>query len=207
VGRKPGFGLRLAAMLLAITGGLGVLVACVLPFVSVPSSSGGGQQSFSILFPGSPGAIKWFAVEPIGVALVAIVAGIVLLASSSQGARWAMAGILLAYGIQTPLLFVGYLFSTALRSDVHPGLAGPAGIVAGLLLLTAGILGLVGTSASQRAGAQPGGTAVLGDAVAPGWRPGRDYRTTGSAGRRDAGSLQPPGLPKVRLRRSAHRLG
>ena len=167
VGRKPAFGLRLAAMLLAITGGLGILVACVLPFVYFPSSSRGGQQSYSILFPGS-GAVRWFAAEPIVVALVAIVAGIVLLASSSQGARWVMTGMLLAYGIQTPLLFVGYLFATGLGSGAHRGLAGPAGIVAGLLLLAAGILGLVGTSASQRAGAQPGGTAALGGAVTPG---------------------------------------
>jgi len=168
VGRNPGFGLRLAAMLLAITAGLGILVACVLPFVSFSSSSQGGRQSYSILFPGSPSTARWFAAEPIVVALVAIVAGIVLLASGSRGARWAMAGMLLAYGIQIPLLFLGYLFVTAFGSGAHRGLAGPVGMVAGLLLLAAGILGLVGASAGQRAGAQPGGTAALGGAVTSG---------------------------------------
>jgi hypothetical protein len=158
VGRRPGFGLRLAGMLLAIAGGLAIIGACLLPFVRLASSVSNGQNAPSILSPG-PGASLWFAVEPIGVALVAIAAGIVLLASGSQGVRWAMAGVLLAFGIQTPLLFAGYLFGFSTGSGVHHGSAGPVGILAGLLLLAAGIIGLVGSASGQRAAADHKGAA------------------------------------------------
>jgi hypothetical protein len=149
-------------MLLAIVGWLGILVACVLPFVYFPGSSPGGQSAPSVLFPGGPGVLRWFAAEPVVVAFVALAAGIVLLASSSQGVRWAMSGMLLAFGIQTALLFAGYLFATAEGSGAHHGPGGPAGIVAGLLLLAAGILGLIGTAAGQRAAAGYGGATAPG---------------------------------------------
>jgi hypothetical protein len=158
VSQRPGSGLRLAGMLLAIAGGLAVIAACLLPFVHYASSFQTDQHSPSILNPGSSAAVKWFAAEPIGVALVAIAAGVVLLASSSQGPRWAAAGILLAFGIQTPLLFAGYLLGFGTSSDVHHGSAGPVGILGGLLLLAAGIIGLVASASGQRAATdqQPG---------------------------------------------------
>jgi hypothetical protein len=161
VSQRPGPGLRLAGMLLAIAGGLAVIAACLLPFVRYASSFQTDQHSPSILNPGSSAAVKWFAAEPIGVALVAIAAGVVLLASSSQGPRWTTAGILLAFGIQTPLLFAGYLFGFGTSSGVHHGSAGPVGILGGLLLLAAGILGLVASASGQRAGTgQQAGTPV-----------------------------------------------
>ena len=160
---KPGSGLRLTALLLAIAGGVVVIVACLLPYAHYPSSVS-GPHAPSILNPG-PAAALWFAAEPVGVALVAIAAGIVLVVSSSQAARWTTAGVLLAFGIQTPLLFAGYLFGIAFGSGFHQGPAGAVGILGGLLLLAAGILGLVGTAVSQRAAGQPGGTAAPGGAV------------------------------------------
>jgi hypothetical protein len=157
VGRKPGFGLRLTGMLLAIAGALGIIVACLLPF-GYFQQSGGGQSSSSILNAGPPDALLWFAAEPVVVALVALVAGIVLLVSRSQGVRWAMAGVLLAFGIQTALLFLGYLLGYSVGSGSHHGPGGPVGIFAGLLLLAAGIIGLAGAAAGQRAAGQQGGT-------------------------------------------------
>jgi hypothetical protein len=164
-GQKPGFGLRLTGMLLAIAGAIGIIVACLLPYAHFPQSGGG--QSPSILNTGPPYALLWYAVEPVAVALVVLVAGIVLLASRPQGARWAVAGMLLAFGIQTPLLFLGYLFGSNVSPGTHPGPAGPVGILAGLLVLTAGILGLAGAAASQRAAARNGGTAAQGGTVTP----------------------------------------
>jgi hypothetical protein len=164
-GQQPGFGLRLTGMLLAIAGGLGIIVACLLPYAHL-SSSGGGQ-SLSLITSSSPYSELWFAAEPVVVALVALVAGIVLLVSRSQGVRWAMAGILLAYGVQTPLLFAGLLFGFNGGNGYQHGPAGPAGILAGLLLLTAGILGLAGAAAGQRAAAQKGGTAAQGGTMTP----------------------------------------
>ena len=165
VSQKAGFGLRLTGMLLAIAGGLGIIVACLLPYAHFPHSVGG--QSPSILSAGPPDTLLWFAVEPMAVALVAVVAGIVLLVSGSQGARWAMAGVLLAFGIQTPLLFVGYLFGTNAGPGTHPGPGGLVGILAGLLLLAAGILGLVGTAAGLRPAAQKSGMAAQGGPITP----------------------------------------
>jgi hypothetical protein len=164
-GQKPGFGLRLTGMLLAIAGGLGIIVACLLPYAHYPSSGGG--QSLSLVTSSPPHSELWFAAEPVVVALVALVAGIVLLASRSQGVRWAMAGMLLAYGVQTPLQFAGLLFGFSVGNGSQHGPAGPVGILAGLLLLAAGILGLAGAAAGQRAAARNGGTAAQGGTVAP----------------------------------------
>jgi len=164
-GRKPGSGLRMTAMLLAIAGAVGVIVACLLPFLHFSRAQGGGSPS--ILLTGSPYAQLWFAAEPVAVAIAAIAAGVVLLASRPPGARWAAAGMLLAFGIQTPLLFAGYLFGITLNPGSHHGPAGPVGILAGLLLLAAGILGLAGAAAGQRAAAQNGGTAAPGGTVTP----------------------------------------
>jgi hypothetical protein len=66
---------------------------------------------------------------------------------------------LLAFGIQTPLLFAGYLFGFSTGSGVHHGSAGAVGILAGLLLLAAGIIGLVGSASGQRAAADHKGAA------------------------------------------------
>jgi hypothetical protein len=161
VSQRPGYGLRLAGMLLAIAGGLATIGACLLPYVHYASSISTDQHSPSILNPGPPATLRWFAAEPIGVALVAIAAGVVLLASSSQGPRWATAGILLAFGIQTPLLFAGYLFGFGTESGIHPGSAGPVGVLGDLLLLAAGIIGLAGSASAQRAAAdRQGGTPI-----------------------------------------------
>jgi hypothetical protein len=150
--QSPGFGLRLTSMLLAIAGAVGIVVACLVPYAHFPPQVS-GQSSPSILNPGPPDALKWFAAEPVAVALVVLVAGIVLLVSGSQGARWTTAGVLLAFGIQTPLLFAGYLFATALGTGFHHGPAGTVGILAGLLVLAAGITGLAGAAAGARAAA------------------------------------------------------
>jgi len=147
-------------MLLAIAGVVGVIGACLLPFLHFSKAQGGGSPS--ILLTGAPYAQLWFAAEPVAVAIAALAAGIVLLASSSPGPRWATAGMLLAFGIQTPLLFAGYLFGITLSPGSHHGPAGPVGILAGLLLLAAGILGLVGAAAGQRAATQKDGPAAQG---------------------------------------------
>ena len=164
-GQKPGFGLRLTGMLLAIVGAVGIIVACLLPYAHFGPSDGG--QSPSIFNAGPPTALLWFAAEPVAVALVAIAAGIVLLASRPPGAHWTTAGMLLAFGIQTPLLFAGYLFGISAGAGFHHGPGGPVGVLAGLLLLVAGILGLAGAAAGGRAAAQNGGPAAPGGAMTP----------------------------------------
>jgi hypothetical protein len=144
-------GLSRAAAVIAAAGAFLVIWACALPIVTTSNS---GRQSFSIFNSGSPGGL-WFAVEPVGVAVIGVVAVLLVVVARTARLRWLAAGILVAFGIQTVLLFAGYEFEP--RSPAHAGAGAAVGILGALLLLTAGVLGAVSQAApSPPAATTPG---------------------------------------------------
>jgi hypothetical protein len=133
--------LSIAAGSIAAVAAILVIWACALPELKVPAVDS-GRHSFSIFNTGTPGS-GWFAVEPVGVAILGAAAAIVMLVAARVPLlRLLATGMLAAMGIQTILLFAGYQFSVT-HPD-HPGGAGVVGILGGLLLLVAGVLGAVG---------------------------------------------------------------
>lgn len=131
-------GIRLTAAALAVAGAGLVIWACALPDLKIPAGS--GRESLSIFNSYGSGAL-WFAVEPVGAAAVAIIAALLIaLASREARLRLIAAGMLIGLGFQTVLLFTGYEFSVS--SPDHPGPAGAVGMIAGMVLLAAGLLGV-----------------------------------------------------------------
>jgi hypothetical protein len=133
--------MRVTAGALAIVGAVVAVVACAVPFVTFVF--GGHHQSASIFSPGpdTPGSDLWFVVEPVGVAALAIVGGVLLLAVRRGRLPAVAAGMLAAFGIQTVFLFLGYTLGYD-NSGNQVSAGGPVGIVAGILLVVAGFLGL-----------------------------------------------------------------
>ena len=128
----------------AIVSGLLIIVACALPYIRYTDSQEPTSPSiFNTGFPASNG----FAVEPVGVALISIVVGILVVAWSNRIARAIASGVLIAYGVQTVLLFFGYLALAVFSSSAHVGPGGPVGMFAGFLLVAGGSACLAGVLA------------------------------------------------------------
>jgi hypothetical protein len=145
-GPGGGRGLSLAAAIAALAGVGLVIWACALPYVRYSA----GGTSISLFRSGSPGG-AWFAAEPVGVSVVVAVAAVLLLAiPRGRGPRWVLSGMLAGLGIQTVLLFAGYQYGIS-GNGVHAGHAGFAGMAAGLVLLTAGLIGMLSAASSQPA--------------------------------------------------------
>jgi hypothetical protein len=143
--QAPGSGrswLPIAGALAAIVAAVLVIVACALPYAHYndPSIT---PSSPSVFNTGGPGAL-WFAAEPVIVALFGVAAAVVLLAWNSRLPRATTSGMLLAFGVQTIFLFLGYVGQGASGQPVQaPGPGGLVGMFAGMLLLVGGILGAI----------------------------------------------------------------
>jgi hypothetical protein len=134
-------GLTLVAAILAFLAVPLILLACALPVLSF--SVNGHTQSASLFNPG-PGLASelWFVVEPVAVAALGIVGGVLLIIWRSGWRATVVAGMLTASGVQTLFLFLG----DALGYDgggSHPGPGGAVGMVAGALMAAGGIMGIV----------------------------------------------------------------
>jgi hypothetical protein len=80
----------------------------------------------------------WYAAEPVAVIVFVVIAGAFLIAWQNQIVGAISAGALLALGVQTFMLFVGYVFG---QLDVGTmGAGGPLGTFGGALLIIAGAL-------------------------------------------------------------------
>jgi hypothetical protein len=129
----------------AAAGSLLIILACALPFVHYTDSSV-QPSSPTILNPGFAPS-NWFAAEPLGVAVLALIAAVALVIGQKPIVRAIAASVVVAYGVQTFLLFLGYVLF-AVKSDsaqLAPG--GVVGVVAGVLLAAAGVaaaLSLIG---------------------------------------------------------------
>jgi hypothetical protein len=127
-------GAAIAGGIMAIAGALGIVGACALPVTN--ASFGGG--SISLFKELGTRTAWWYLVEPIGVAALAIIAAIVVMASRGRVVPFAAAGILLGFGIQTAFLFLGYWRGFANGQQTGP--AGIVGMLAGVLLVGAGLV-------------------------------------------------------------------
>jgi hypothetical protein len=133
---------------LAITGGVTAMLAAVLtvvasalPYVHYTDSNSPSTVS---IFNSGYAPSTWFALEPVGVALLAFAAGVVLVAWMSGLARAVAAGALIALGAQTFLMFAGYVLLAATSTSAQHGPGGFVGLLAGLLLFAAGVTAAVG---------------------------------------------------------------
>ena len=137
-------GLRLTAAVVTAVGAILIVWACALPDLYLPA--GNSRTSFSIFNSGAAGDL-WFAVEPVGVAVIGVAAAlIIMLANRSARLRLLAAGLLIGFGIQTVLLFAGYEFYV--RSPDRAGPGGAVGILGGILLLVAGLIAAASRPAS-----------------------------------------------------------
>ena len=119
--------------------------------MSLPA--GNSRTSFSIFNSGTAGDL-WFAVEPVGVAVIGVAAAvIIMLANRSARLRLLAIGLLFGFGIQTVLLFAGSEFYV--RSPDHAGPGAAIGILGGILLLLAGLIAAASRSASAVVTADP----------------------------------------------------
>ena len=120
-----------------------IVWACALPDLYV---SGNGRTSFSIFNSGGAGGL-WFAVEPVGVAVIGVLAALIMMAANrSARLRLLATGVLFGFGIQTVLLFAGYKFYV--RSPDRAGPGGAVGILGGILLLVAALIAAASKPAS-----------------------------------------------------------
>jgi hypothetical protein len=130
----------IAGGVMAIVAALGIIAACALPVQTStsPVTFGPGNSSISLFKELGNANLWWYLVEPIGVAVLALAAGIVVMASHSRLVSLLTAGILLGFGIQTAFLFLGYW--RGFGGGQHAGPAGIVGILAGLLMAAAGLV-------------------------------------------------------------------
>jgi hypothetical protein len=137
-------GLRLTAAIVTAVGAILIVWACALPDLHIPP--GNGRTSFSIFNSGAAGDL-WFAVEPVGVAVIGVAAAlIIMLGNRSARMRLVATGVLFGFGLQTILLFAGYEFYV--QSPDHAGPGGAVGILGGLLLLVASLIAAASRPAS-----------------------------------------------------------
>ena len=137
-------GLRLTVTVMTAVAAILLVWACALPDLYV--SGGTGRTSFSIFNSGGAGQL-WFAVEPVGVAVIGMLAALIIMAANrSARLRLLATGVLLGFGIQTVLLFAGYEFYA--RSPDRAGPGGAVGILGGIVLLVAALIAAASRPAS-----------------------------------------------------------
>lgn len=122
--------------MVAFVGAVVIGVACILPYANITDNSV-SPPSPSIFNPGCPAGL-WFAVEPMVVILVAIAAGVMLISVRGRIPRALAAGALLAFGVQTVVLFAGYVGASAGTPSEHAAIGGVVGVIGGLAILAAG---------------------------------------------------------------------
>ena len=144
-------GLRRIAAVVTVVGAILIIWACALPDLHIPA--GNGRTSFSIFNSGGGGDL-WFAVEPVGVAIIGVIAAlIIMLANRSARLRLLAAGVLLGFAIQTVLLFAGYEFQV--RSPDHAGPGGAVGVLGGIVFLVAALIAAASRPATAAVTAGP----------------------------------------------------
>lgn len=133
--------MKVAAGVASIASAVLILLACALPYVRVKSFTGSHFTNVSIFNagPDTSASNLWFAVEPVSVAAFAIAGGVLLMTIGYGRLRAVVAGTLVAFGIQTILLFLGYALGLSYGTDKE-GIAGALGMLGGYLLAGAGVV-------------------------------------------------------------------
>lgn len=117
-----------------------VLAGCIFPYIYYSDTSS-GPSTASVFNSGYSGGL-WYAAEPVTVIVLGIVAGAFLIGWQNWIVRAIGAGALLALGLQTFMLFVGYVFGQLSYGTMGAG--GPLGTFGGALLIIAGALAAAG---------------------------------------------------------------
>ena len=132
---------------LATGGGIAALISvafvvagCAFPFIYY-SDPAGGPPSASIFNLGYTGGL-FYALEPIAVIVCVVIAAIFHIAWQNRTVRAVGTGALLAFGLQTVALFIGYIGGEVGYGRLGPG--GAVGVVGGLILLVGGGLAAAG---------------------------------------------------------------
>ena len=139
-----------AGGIIGLFGAAAVVGGSWLPYAhSTAPGSTGYPSIFNAGFPGS----QWYAVEPVAVAVLGLVASAVLVARPGRRIDLIAAGMLAALGIQTFALFLGYAGSTPYAEpNSQIGIGSFVGMIGGLCMGAAGVLALAGTKPSAPAG-------------------------------------------------------
>jgi len=123
-----------------------IVVACAVPYVRYTDSNSPSTVS---VFNSGFGPSNWFALEPVGAALLVLAAGIVLVAWMSRLPRAVASGALIALGAQTFLMFAGYVLFTAGSASAQQGPGAIVGMLAGLLSFAGGVTGAISAFARR----------------------------------------------------------
>ena len=145
---RPRPWLAIAGGVTAMLAAVLIVVACAVPYVHYTDSNSPSTVS---VFNSGFGPSNWFALEPVGVALLVFLAGIVLVAWMSRLPRAVASGALIALGAQTFLMFVGYVLFTADSASAQHGPGGFVGMLAGLLAFAGGVTAAVAAFARRDA--------------------------------------------------------
>jgi hypothetical protein len=128
--------LVLASAGAAVLGALLVIWACALPILESDGAS------ISIFNSGRSG---WYNLEPFAVILLALAAAAVIVGVMRNLVPSVLslvaAGVLIGIGIQTVMMFAAWRFGGG--DGAHGGPGGLVGILAGLLLIAAGVVNLM----------------------------------------------------------------
>lgn len=138
-------GLRTGSAILVAVGAILLVWSCALTFLRFSTDNGEGGVSFFSVAGGSSGT-WWYAIGPVAVAVLGIVAGVVLLTTRAEFTRGLASGLLIAFGVSAILVYATYAFTEG--PDDHPGPAEAVGAVGAAFLLIAGVLALVGRKRS-----------------------------------------------------------
>jgi hypothetical protein len=140
----PGSRLAIAGGVVSIVGAVAIIAACILPYAKMTDPSA-AQSALSIFNAGFSGGL-WYAAEPVAVILVSLTAGVLLIALRHRLIRALATGALIAFGVQTFFLFVGYVGASATGSGEQAGLGGIIGVLAALAIIVGGALGAASLS-------------------------------------------------------------
>jgi len=126
-----------ASGIAAAAGSLLIILACALPYIHYTDSS--IQPSSPSIFNPGFASSNGFAAEPVGVAILALIAAVALVMWQKPVIRAIASFVVLAYGVQTLLLFAGYVFYAAKSDSAQLAPGGVVGVIAGLLLAVSGL--------------------------------------------------------------------
>jgi hypothetical protein len=149
-GRRPAFGLLAACV--AWAGVLATILACAFSFVHVYHPDGAYAYSESLFSSTSQYGGAWHWIGPVAAAALSAAAALVLAVSRASWLRAAAAGVIAAFGVAVGLFFAAYQFSLGpVSSGTGPAGGEKLGAFGGLLLLAAGLLGMMAASRDRPA--------------------------------------------------------
>jgi len=121
-------------------GALAILGAAVFVGASIlPYATSAGQSGHLVEFHDPLKVWVWSAIQLWGTSLAIVVTATLLMAN--RGNPVLLAGLLVAFGVETTLLAVPSLGQVLVTDNVDPGSGSYLGVMSGLIILSGGIVG------------------------------------------------------------------